>query len=287
MPCDASGNDPERRKIFMIETIALPTQAANAAHGVSRRLHGFDLVFIFATALASFIFAFFGVAAASAVYALIVTITGNAIDRALLAANKDLLQTGIVVGALYGMAVAPLGVWGLSQLRGLDWFSLGMRRARHWWWFAIGLAALAAAIAYDLVMAHFLDPDGVIQSEMQKALLVRSDSLAWAIALWVVVAPMTAITEELLFRGLLYRWFRERLPLWIAALASALIFALLHGSLISPGGWMGASMAVGLTLFGVIAALLFEVSGSLWPSILIHFVNNSLFVFGAYNAGGG
>lgn len=103
----------------------------------------------------------------------------------------------------------------------------------------------------------------------------------------MAAGPLTAAAEELVYRGLLYRWFRERLPVWIAALASALIFGLLHGSLISPGGAMGAAMAVGLVLFGIIAALLFEASGSLWPSILIHLVNNSLFVIGAYNPSGG
>jgi membrane protease YdiL (CAAX protease family) len=120
-----------------------------------------------------------------------------------------------------------------------------------------------------------------------KKLVVRSDSWVWIAAVWVVVAPVTAVVEELLYRGLLYRWFRERLPIWLAVLASALIFGLLHGSLLSPGGWMGAHMALSLTLFGVIAILLFEGSGSLWPSILIHFVNNSLFVIGAYNPTGG
>ena len=270
----------------MTDIAISPAPLSPVAPAVLRRLRGFDLVVIAATVIASFVFAFFGAAVAGGIYGLVLALTQGELDQAAVATNKDLLQTGIVVGAVYATAVLPLGVWGLAQLRGLDRSALGFCRAR-WWWYAIGLAALAVLFGYDFLIAHFLDPDHAIAGKLREQLLVRSDSLAWIIALWVVVAPATAVAEEMLYRGLLYRWFRERLPVWLAILVSSVIFGLLHGSLISPGGWLGAGMAFGLTMFGAIAASLFQASGSLWPSILIHFVNNSLFVFGAYNPGGG
>ncbi|MGH6882995.1 MAG: lysostaphin resistance A-like protein [Hypericibacter sp.] len=267
--------------------IAMPlAQPSPIAPGALRRLTGFDLVVIAATIIASFAFAFFGAAVAGGIYGIVLAVTQGKVDQAAVAANKDLLQTVIFVGAVYATAVLPLGVWGLAQLRGFGRSALGLRRAR-WWWYAIGLAVLAVLFGYDFLITHFLDPDHAIAGKLREQLLVRPDSLAWIIALWVVVAPATAVAEELLYRGMLYRWFRERLPVWLAILVSSVIFGLLHGSLISPGGWMGAGMAFGLTMFGVIAAFLFEASGSLWPSILVHFVNNSLFVIGAYNPSGG
>lgn len=269
----------------MTDIAALPAPPSSIAPVALRRLRGFDLVVIAATIMASFVFAFFGAAAAGGIYGIVLAVTQGKVDQATVLANKNLMQTGIFVGAVYATAVLPLGVWGLAQLRGFSRSALGLRRA-PWWWYAIGLAALAVLLGYDFLITHFLDPDHAIEDKLREHLLVRPDSLAWIIALWVVVAPATAVAEELLYRGLLYRWFRERLPVWLAILVSSIVFGLLHGSLISPGGWMGAGMALGLTMFGVIAASLFEVSGSLWPSILVHFVNNSLFVIGAYNPGG-
>lgn len=282
--CEPSEPAPKQRP--MIDATMFPASTQPAAAVLGQRLKGFDLVVIAATAIASFMFAFFASAVGGGIYSIALAITRGAFDEAAFTADKNLLQTGIFVGAVYGTAVIPLGVWGLAQSRGLGVSALGLRRAR-WWWYAIGLAALAVLIGYDFLIAHFLDPDHAIAGKLREQLLVRPDSLAWIIALWVVVAPATAVAEELLYRGMLYRWFRERLPVWLAILVSSVVFGLLHGSLISPGGWLGAGMAFGLTMFGVIAAFLFEASGSLWPSILVHFVNNSLFVIGAYNPSGG
>jgi membrane protease YdiL (CAAX protease family) len=271
----------------MIDVATLPAPPQPVAAAVVRQLRGFDLVVIAAIAIASFMFAFFASAVGGGVYSIVLAITRGAFDKAAFVTDKNLLQTGVFVGAVHGTAVIPLGVWGLAQSRGLGVLALGLGRAKRWWWFAVSLGALAILVGYEVFIARILDPNGTIQNEVLKKLVVRSDSWVWIAAVWVVVAPVTAVVEELLYRGLLYRWFRERLPIWLAVLASALIFGLLHGSLLSPGGWMGAHMAFSLTLFGVIAILLFEGSGSLWPSILIHFVNNSLFVIGAYNPTGG
>ncbi|MGW8143708.1 MAG: CPBP family intramembrane glutamic endopeptidase, partial [Anaerolineales bacterium] len=73
--------------------------------------------------------------------------------------------------------------------------------------------------------------------------------------------------EELLFRGVLYTMFRERWAIWISVISTSFLFGLIHGS-----------VAVGLTgfLLGIIAALVYEYSKSLWTAILVHAINNSL-----------
>jgi len=81
-----------------------------------------------------------------------------------------------------------------------------------------------------------------------------------------VIAP---VVEEVLFRGLLYRWLRFRLPLLMAVLLSAVIFAAAH--VILP------LMPV-LFVVGVLLALAYEFSGSLWLPILLHAMQNSLAV---------
>ncbi|MDQ7004373.1 MAG: CPBP family intramembrane metalloprotease [Ghiorsea sp.] len=80
--------------------------------------------------------------------------------------------------------------------------------------------------------------------------------------LMVVLAP---IVEEIIFRGLLYRMLRERWGVGVSVLVSAAFFSLVHhGLLLSP-------QLVG----GVIFALAYEWSRSLWIAIGLHMGANA------------
>src|SRR5262249_45088953 len=73
----------------------------------------------------------------------------------------------------------------------------------------------------------------------------------------VVWAP---ILEELIFRGLLYGTLRTRLGVWPAAVGSALIFALPHG--------YAAAGSLSVFMSGMLWALAYERTRSLWPGLL-------------------
>jgi len=72
----------------------------------------------------------------------------------------------------------------------------------------------------------------------------------------LVVAPLT---EEFLFRGLLFNGFRRHQGPRRAALISGAVFALAHMRLL-PYYFLG----------GVLLAALYDDTGSLWPPILMH-----------------
>ena len=78
------------------------------------------------------------------------------------------------------------------------------------------------------------------------------------------VAPLG---EELLFRGVIYTFLRERWGIWLSVLLSSFLFGLIHGNL-----------AIGVTgfLLGVVAAIVYEYSKSLWTAVIVHSINNSL-----------
>ena len=88
-----------------------------------------------------------------------------------------------------------------------------------------------------------------------------------AISMLLLGVFLVPIAEEIFFRGVLYQWMRDRLGVWIAIPGSALIFGLLHGEI---------SVADATFVMGLILAWFYERSNSLWPSIIIHIVNNSL-----------
>jgi membrane protease YdiL (CAAX protease family) len=80
----------------------------------------------------------------------------------------------------------------------------------------------------------------------------------------VVIGPLT---EEIVYRGLLYRAFRDRIGVPMALLLSGLIFAITHLEL---------DHIVALWLIGVIFAWVTERSGSLLPAIAAHSLYNGL-----------
>ncbi|HEV8614627.1 MAG TPA: CPBP family intramembrane glutamic endopeptidase [Methylomirabilota bacterium] len=79
----------------------------------------------------------------------------------------------------------------------------------------------------------------------------------------VVLAP---VFEEIAFRGLLYGTLRRRFGWAASAIASAIVFALAHG--------YGLGGFASVFLSGVLWAAAYERTGSLWPGIIAHAINN-------------
>lgn len=81
------------------------------------------------------------------------------------------------------------------------------------------------------------------------------------------------VSEEICFRGLCYTRLKQGMrPIW-AGLIASIFFGLAHGDPV----WF----LVGF-LAGAATAWIFEITGSLWTSILVHVVNNSISNLTAY-----
>lgn len=83
------------------------------------------------------------------------------------------------------------------------------------------------------------------------------------IAASVFLAPLF---EEIFFRGYLYRALRDRMGPFVAALAVSVAFALLHPS---------AYTILPLIALSLGLCFLYESTGSLWPSVVVHALNNA------------
>lgn len=85
--------------------------------------------------------------------------------------------------------------------------------------------------------------------------------------MFLIVGVAAPVLEELFFRGYLFAGLCRYLPWRGAAAISALAFSLIHADLYrAPILW----------LLGYLFAWLYRRSGSLWPAIVIHGLNNSV-----------
>jgi membrane protease YdiL (CAAX protease family) len=90
--------------------------------------------------------------------------------------------------------------------------------------------------------------------------------------MWVVVLLLASawapLTEEIMFRGMLFAHLRERFPWWISALVMGFIFAIIH-----PQGW-AALPALGS--LAVVFAGIREWRGSIIGCITAHAMHNTV-----------
>jgi uncharacterized protein len=93
-------------------------------------------------------------------------------------------------------------------------------------------------------------------------------ALAAAAILVSVIAPMA---EEFLFRGYIFTALRGWAGVWGAAALDGILFGAIHIDPDRPAGFL-----VPLALFGFVLCLIYWRTGSLYPCIALHSINNSL-----------
>lgn len=175
-------------------------------------------------------------------------------------ASKGLAEFGL-------SAVAGLGAFALAyaiRIRRLPTF--GIRRVQWRWIFAgagFGLLAFGLGAIVSVLYLKLTGDTQNIQSNYQAA---ASGGVPVLLATLLLGSVATAIGEEFAWRGVLTNAL-GRFPGWIAVLGSAIPFALAHG--LNP-------VFPRALIEGTIAAILFRKTGSVWPGVMVHLVNNAV-----------
>ncbi|MGA8352658.1 MAG: type II CAAX endopeptidase family protein [Solirubrobacteraceae bacterium] len=135
-------------------------------------------------------------------------------------------------------------------------------------WRAVGLVLLAfvAFVVFAAIWGQLVhsETDKVLEKLGAKegaALLIASAALT------CVVAP---ICEEFLFRGFIFTSLRNWKGPWPAAVLTALIFGAVH-STSAP-----AEDLLPLAVLGFVLCLIYRATGSLYPCVAVHAINNSI-----------
>ena len=162
-----------------------------------------------------------------------------------------------------------LGVYVFGIRRNqISWSALGIQPiSRKWILISVTLGVLAIPIS-ALITFTVQNLFNLPAENPQLPFLISDDlSPASMFMMVLLIGLIIPIAEELFFRGVLYAWLRQRFGLLVGLLASSAVFGIVHGNLIV------ASTAF---VLGILLALVYEYSGSLWSSILMHAINNGV-----------
>jgi len=154
--------------------------------------------------------------------------------------------------------------------KGAGLAELGLRAPREGWPRLLGYIVLAYFAAIGLVNVYgiVIDVFGLDLLEPSQQLpadFYDHDSVV--ILTGIAIVFMAPVAEEVFFRGFVFGGLRRYLNLPIAGLLSGALFALAHGD---PG------LVVPFACVGLVLAYVYEKSGSLFASIGVHFVFNTV-----------
>jgi membrane protease YdiL (CAAX protease family) len=138
--------------------------------------------------------------------------------------------------------------------------------------FQLLIAAVVAAANQPIVslltyLAHEGLPAKLVADFDAKQRMLDGVFAGHALPMIITVAIAAPLGEELFFRGFALPALRRSWGALLAVLVSGALFSALH---LDPVGF------IGLLEIGVMLALLRIWSGSLWPSVLAHAVNNGI-----------
>ncbi len=181
--------------------------------------------------------------------------------------DPTFIAVPIVQGLIAGNVAMLALLWlylrkGRADAIGLNrWSRLSLVRT-------LALAALlvVTGLALNYGYATYVIPDIKVQEALRQMFEALPKTMPNQVMLFLAVAVIAPVLEEIVFRGLLQHNLARLMPIWLAIPIAGTIFAGVHWDFYA----FPALMAMGM-IFGV----LYHVTGSLRVTIIVHAVNNA------------
>jgi len=151
------------------------------------------------------------------------------------------------------------GLWSVGWRGVLLWSAGGLLVG---WPVVMGVSAGIV----ELVKGTWLESGAMQESVRMFGALEGMGARLLFVTMAVLVAP---VVEEVVFRGFFYGVVKRHSDRLFAVLWSGLTFGVVHGHLVS---------LLPLAIFGVVLALAYERTGSLWVPIIMHILFNAITV---------
>ena len=202
-------------------------------------------------------------------------LSGSLVGRmAELSIERRLLANAVLTAAMFGGLPLLVSLWRRVSIAG----AFQLRRPSV---LALAGAVIAGAAAWPLVHEVVLlsAKFGAISLGAEQMERARGILEAWKDVPYVIrvmsIAIVPAIFEELCFRGFLLGSLRRRTSPWLAILISAAAFGFFH---ILVGGTLAIERLAPSTLLGIVLGWIAIRTGSVFPGMAFHILNNAAIV---------
>lgn len=183
------------------------------------------------------------------------------------------LNNGLYAGTLMGLTIAIIIIGGIYFValrpKTLSWREVGIKKfkMKHWKIIVAYSVILLVGAVIIVVLTSYM---GNTWENKKTESLQQNVTLFTIFIAFVSAAVVSPIYEEIFYRGFLYRWLRTRIGLIGAILISATIFTIVH---IPTYNVMPVNF-----YSGIIFALAYERTNSVWPAVIIHGITNGIMV---------
>ncbi|MBO0607830.1 CPBP family intramembrane glutamic endopeptidase [Myceligenerans salitolerans] len=178
--------------------------------------------------------------------------------------DEDPVVHGLILTAWSGVA-GLIGFTVAALIRIRSWGAFSVRRTSGRW-VLVGVAAgVIALVVKGLLNTGIIAVTGFSSDPQGTYYDAAGGGVLPLILTFVFLSVLTPIGEEFFFRGVVTNALLRYGPV-IGVLSSSLFFAVVHGINIAlPSAFV----------VGIIAAEVMRRSGSIWPAVIVHAVNNA------------
>lgn len=181
--------------------------------------------------------------------------------------TRELYLNVVITQAVVAGSIVAL-VW----VTEIPWASLGVGilDGNTSWAIAVGTVVGVGLFILNETSLRVLDRLGIPYSEELRAVLAPESAAGWVVLL-VLVLPVIAVAEELLFRAAIIGAVAAgfEVSVWLLAVLSSIAFAVGHGM-----QGQGGILVTGV--LGLVLAATFVLTGSLLVVVVAHYVVNAL-----------
>ncbi|MBR2588360.1 MAG: CPBP family intramembrane metalloprotease [Bacilli bacterium] len=139
-----------------------------------------------------------------------------------------------------------IDIWNISVLK----------TGKTYIYILFGLIIIALS---QYILLGLLGIESAEQQQSQLGTATLQNSKIQSIIYILSVAIITPIKEEIIYRGILYRFLEKKYSFLVSMIISSVIFGLLHGGL-----------PITAMIMGIVFAILYKKTNSIMPSIILH-----------------
>lgn len=181
-------------------------------------------------------------------------------------------QAVILISLISSSFALTTGIaYGLRRKR-WGWGKVGMRTVSPLWVIGgliVGMLYIPINLAINQAVLQALGIEITTDLIDNPLSINASTDPIFGLLLLLFAGILIPFAEEIFFRGVVFAWMRDRWGLPVGVIVSSIVFGVLHVNL-------GSVAAI--TLLGVLCALAYQRSGSIWVAVALHAGNNLIAV---------